>query len=166
MNKRMHKTRVGIAFLLFAVVGFSGLTRATATDLAELAWMAGSWTGVEGAVEMEEYWQAPKGNSMLGIHRDIAKARTVSFEFLRIEATPEGITYWGSPGGTPATPFRLVELKAKRVVFENPEHDFPQRIIYWLGNDGALHARIEGTQNGKSSSMEWTWRRAPLRRKD
>ena len=42
------------------------------------------------------------------------------------------------------------------VVFENPTHDFPQRIIYWKdGND--LRARIEGTMNGKTGSEEWRW---------
>ena len=82
----------------------------------------------------------------------------VSFEFLRIEATSSGITFWASPAGKTPTPFRLIELKNKRVVFENPEHDFPQRIIYWLGDDGALHAKIEGTENGKSAEMEWAWR--------
>ena len=157
MNKRI----VVSVILFLAVVGFSLRAGATAPDLSQLAWMAGNWTGVEGGVEMEEFWQAPKGNSMLGLHRDVVKARTVSFEFLRIEATAQGETYWASPGGRPATPFRLVEVKDKRVVFENPEHDFPQRIIYWLSDDGALHAKIEGTQGGKSSSAEWTWRRSP-----
>jgi hypothetical protein len=43
-----------------------------------------------------------------------------------------------------------------RVVFENPAHDFPQRVIYWKdGND--LCARIEGTMNGKAESEEWKW---------
>jgi hypothetical protein len=153
--------KVGIAILVFLVIGFTMRAEAAPPDLAELAWLAGSWTGVDQGVEMEEFWQAPKGKSMLGLHRDIAKGRTVSFEFLRIEATAEAITYWGSPEGRPATPFRLVELKGKRVVFENPEHDFPQRIIYWLDGDGALHAKIEGTQGGKNSSMEWSWRRSP-----
>ena len=159
----MNKPRVGMAILFFALVGLSVRAGVTTPNLSDLAWLAGSWTGVQGGVEMEEYWQAPKGNSMLGLHRDVAKSRTVSFEFLRIEAKPEGVTYWASPGGRPATPFRLVELKGKRVVFENPEHDFPQRIIYWLSSDGALHAKIEGTQDGKSSSAEWTWRRSPSR---
>lgn len=159
----MNKTRLGIAIVLLAVIGFAGLNvnlqAADAPDLSALAWMAGNWTGLEGDVEMEELWQAPKGNSMLGLHRDVAKGRTVSFEFLRIEAMPDGVTYWASPGGRPAVPFRLKELKDRRVVFENPKHDFPQRIIYWLGEDGTLHAKIEGTQGSKSSSMEWTWRR-------
>jgi hypothetical protein len=122
--------------------------------------MAGSWSGVQDGVEMEEFWQVPKGNSMLGLHRDVAGGRTAAFEFLRIESTPEAITYWASPLGRPATPFRLIEQKGKRVVFENAKHDFPQRIIYWLSDDGALHAKIEGTMNGKPSSEEWTWRRA------
>jgi Domain of unknown function (DUF6265) len=99
--------------------------------------MAGTWTGVQEKVEMEEHWLPPKGNTMLGLHRDVASGKTVMFEFLRIEWTPEGITYWASPRGRAATPFRLKEARDKYVVFENPEHDFPQRIIYWLEKDGA-----------------------------
>jgi len=158
----MHLSRVVIAIVFLLLIGFSVHARAqaTVTDLTGLAWMAGNWTGVQGGVEMEELWQAPKGNTMLGLHRDVAGGSTVSFEFLRIEAKPDGISYWASPDGRPATQFRLIELKGKRVVFENAKHDFPQRVIYWLGDDGALHAKIEGTVNGKTSAEEWTWRRA------
>jgi hypothetical protein len=41
------------------------------------------------------------------------------------------------------------------VVFENPEHAFPRRILYW--RDGAnLHARIEG-HRAREAQLEWTW---------
>lgn len=54
------------------------------------------------------------------------------------------------------TPFPLKELSGARVVFENPTHVFPQRIIYW--KDGQhLRASIEGTANGKPASEEWRW---------
>ncbi len=109
---------------------------------------------------MEEFWLAPKGNSMLGLHRDVKGGRTASFEFLRIEATPEGMTYWASPRARPATPFQMIELKDKRVVFENAQHDFPKRIIYWLGSDDSLHAKIEGTLQGKPAAEEWAWKRS------
>jgi hypothetical protein len=155
----MHKSRIVISIVILALVGFSVGLGAKAKDLSGLAWMAGNWSGVQGGVEMEEFWQEPRGNIMLGLHRDVAGGRTVSFEFLRIEATPEAIIYWASPGGRPATPFRLIEQKEKRVVFENAKHDFPQRVIYWLGDDGALHAKIEGRMNGKPAAKEWTWRR-------
>lgn len=161
----MHTSRVVIAIVFLLLIGFSVHARAqaTVTDLTGLAWMAGNWSGVQDRVEMEELWQTPKGNTMLGLHRDVASGRTVSFEFLRIEAKPDGISYWASPGGAPATQFRLIELKGKRVVFENAKHDFPQRVIYWLGDDGALHAKIEGTMNGKPAAEEWTWHRAAAR---
>ncbi|MFN2511831.1 MAG: DUF6265 family protein [Pyrinomonadaceae bacterium] len=158
----MHPSRVVIAIVFFVLIGFAvdARAQATVTDLTGLSWMAGNWTGSQGGVEMEELWQSPKGNTMLGMHRDVARERTVSFEFMRIEAKSDGISYWASPGGRPATQFRLIQLKGKRVVFENAKHDFPQRVIYWLSEDGALHAKIEGTMNGKPASEEWTWRKA------
>ena len=131
-----------------------------ATNLSELAWLTGAWSGVQDGLEMEECWLAPKGNTMLGLHRDVKNDRTVSFEFFRIEATADGITYWASPRAKPPTPFRLIEATGKKVVFENPQHDFPQRIIYWLSGDNELHAKIEGTLRGQAASEEWTWRRS------
>jgi hypothetical protein len=122
--------------------------------------MAGLWTGVKDGVEMEECWLAPKGNTMLGVHRDVKNNRTTSFEFFRIAAGADGITYWASPSSKPPTPFRMIELSGKKVVFENPQHDFPQRIIYWLEGDNALHAKIEGTFKGQAESEEWVWKRA------
>jgi hypothetical protein len=82
------------------------------------------------------------------------------FEFLRIEATPNGIVYLASPRGAPATPFRLVLSGGNRAVFENREHDFPTRIVYRLTPEGALHARVEGTKKGKPAFEEWTWKKA------
>jgi hypothetical protein len=124
--------------------------------------MAGDWMGVDGGaggVEMEERWTEPRGGMMLGIHRDVKAGKAVDFEFFRVAATPDGIVYFASPRGRPAVPFKAIESKDKRVVFENKEHDFPKRIIYWLGGDGSLHARIEGDPGDKESAMEWTWKR-------
>lgn len=132
-------------------------TQPAKASLNDLAWMTGSWSGSSQGIEMEEHWTAPRGNSMIGIHRDVGKGRTVSFEFLRIEVRNDQIVYLSMPNGrSPATPFPLKELSGGRVVFENPTHDFPQRIIYWKdGHD--LRARIEGTTNGKAGSEEWRW---------
>jgi hypothetical protein len=141
-------------------VSYAGSAGAAGPGVESLAWIAGAWEGDDGRVQMEEHWLAPKGGTMLGLHRDVASGRTVGFEFLRIETQGDGIVYVASPQGRPGTPFRLVESGPKRAVFENPEHDFPQRILYWLDAEGALHARIEGLQGGKTASEEWTWKRA------
>jgi len=125
-----------------------------------LAWMAGSWGSAPGAMETEEHWTAPKAGSLLGMNRTTKGGKTVMFEFLRIEARPDGIYYLASPGGRPPTPFKLKESDKEKVVFENPEHDFPQRILYWK-NGQSLCARIEGTQKGKPAGQEWCWKRLP-----
>ena len=108
---------------------------------------------------MEEYWTDARGGAMLGVHRDVKDARLVSWEFLRIGSTDDGTVYFASPRSRPPTPFKLVELDGKRVVFENKQHDFPQRILYWLDDKGSMHARTEGTLKGKLESEEWTWER-------
>ena len=145
---------IGIACLVI-VLGVSAAAQGTKPTLDDLSWLAGSWSGESGGILMEEHWTAPKGNSMVGMHRDVGKGRTMLFEFLRIEQRGDQIVYLSMPNGrSPATPFPLKELSGNRVVFENPAHDFPQRIIYW--KDGAdLRAWIEGTMNGKAGSEEW-----------
>lgn len=136
-----------------------------ARGVEDLAWMQGAWSGEKDGVAMEEMWTAPRGGALLGLHRDVKGGRLVSYEFLRIQATDTGIVYFASPRSAPPTAFKLVETGDKRVVFENKEHDFPQRILYWLDAKGALHARIEGPQGGKTVSEEWVWtRRVPLER--
>jgi len=136
------------------------LQGAKAPGVEGLAWMAGTWTGEKDGVQMEEVWTDARGGALLGLHRDVKGGRMVSWEFLRIEATPDGVAYFASPRSAPPTPFRLVESADKRAVFENKAHDFPQRILYWIDAAGALHARIEGPQDGKAVSEEWVWTRA------
>jgi len=146
--------------LLAIVPSFLLAARLHAAEAAP-GWMAGLWTGIdEGGVEMEELWTPVKGGSMLGLHRDVRSGQTVSFEFLRIEATADGVTYWASPKGRPATPFRMTESADRRAVFSNPELPYPTRVIYWMPSDGLLHARIEGTLNGRPASEEWSWTKA------
>jgi len=128
-------------------------------DIAELGWMAGTWSGTAEGVTMEEHWMPPGDGLMVGVHRDLRPGRPPFFEFLRIEARPDGVFYMASPRGRDATPFKLASLEHKRVVFENPEHDYPQRIIYWAEGEDILHARIEGTNDGKEGSSEWSWKR-------
>lgn len=120
-----------------------------------LGWMAGRWRSEGEHGLTEELWMPPAGGLMLGLHRDLFPSGKVFFEYLRIESSAGGPLYQASPAGRPPTPFRAVELSERHVVFENPDHDFPQRIIYRLDSDGALLAAVEGEGRRK----EWRWER-------
>ena len=148
------------AVALLAAVSPLLPSEAEAPRLDRLAWLTGTWTGVEGDTIMEEIWTTPAGGMMVGLHRDLRPGRRGFFEFLRIVEEKGQISYHAMPAGrSPATLFPLLSMSDRRVVFENPEHDFPQRILYWLDDDDMLHARIEGTEGGETHSMEWRYRR-------
>ena len=129
-------------------------------DISKLSWLEGLWTGSRNGVEFEERWTSVKGQALLALHREVKNGRMSAFEFLRIDSTKEGVFYFSSPNSAKPTPFKLVELAERRVAFENKTHDFPQRILYWLDGQGALHARIEGSMDGKIASEEWVWTKA------
>jgi hypothetical protein len=153
--------RLSSAVVAVMVLAGSPPLGAGSADITSLSWLAGSWQGKDASgLEMEELWTAPKGGAMLGLHRDVKDGKLASFEFLRIESGPGGLVYQAQPRGRPATPFTLKEAAAKRVVFENLKHDFPQRVLYWMTDDGALHARVEGMQKGQLVGEEWTWKPA------
>lgn len=125
--------------------------------------MSGTWIGESGSTTTEEHWTLPRGGTMLGVNRTINNDQTVFFEYLRIEHRADGIYYLASPKGhQPPTPFKLVQhTETKdhgRVVFENPEHDFPQRIVYQREGE-IMQVQIEGLQGGRITAEGWTWRR-------
>jgi hypothetical protein len=137
----------------------SGAAAAQAT-VDDLGWLAGSWGGTHEGVRTEEHWSSPGGGLLLGMHREIREDRpTAFFEFLRIQAQDGVLAYLAQPAGRPATAFPVREIGEERVVFENPDHDFPQRIVYWRTSPDELRARIEGTVDGKPVSREWIWKR-------
>jgi hypothetical protein len=160
MRRIMAWVATAVGAASWVLVGTDGPRGDHAGEVATLAWLAGTWTGVRGTVETEEVWLPPKGGAMLGLHRDVAGDRMVAFEFLRIGTRQGKLAYFASPGGAKTTVFPIKEAGEKRVVFEDPENDYPQRILYWIAEDGALHARIEGDKAEKKGPMEWVWRKA------
>jgi len=126
--------------------------------LDALAWISGTWEGQTGNIQMEETWTRPAGGLILGMHRDLFPGGRSFFEFLRIEQRGDDIVYIAMPRGENATAFRMTELQDNRAVFENPEHDFPQKIVYTTDGD-TLNATVEGIANGERRSSSWQWTR-------
>ena len=128
-----------------------------ATVISDLAWIAGDWqTAAGGKAQIEEHWTAPSVDSMIGMGRTIAGGKTVEFEYLRIEQRADQIYYVASPKGRcPGTDFKLTRLAGQEATFENPEHDFPKRIIYRKNSDGSLTASIDGGPGTKSITFAY-----------
>jgi Domain of unknown function (DUF6265) len=123
---------------------------ATAT-VVQLAWLAGTWSGGDGPVSVEERWTTPAGGAMLAVSRTLKGDRMVAFEFLRIVERDGSLVYIAQPGGRPPTEFALTSISADSATFENPTHDFPKMIRYSRRADGSLEARVsDGNQKGET----------------
>lgn len=141
------------ALILAAVAAGCGATaQAPQTDLD---WISGYWLACESG-ETAESWIGAGRGVLLG-----ANLSRSGFEFLRIAENEEGrLTYYAMPNGrSPPTPFELVSNVDQRAVFENPAHDFPQRIIYERNGD-VMVARVEGQADGRNDGIEWRFSRA------
>lgn len=158
----MNCSRTLVLSLSVAVLPALGAPPAAPPKLADLAFLAGSWVAEAGPVRVEEQWLCPRTDTMIGMGRttNLAKGKTVFFEYLRIEARPGGIVYVAQPAGGRATEFPLVALAAGTVVFENPGHDFPKRITYTKRPDGGLTGRVEGDASSPEKAEEFQYRPA------
>jgi len=56
--------------------------------------------------------------------------------------------------------FKLTKNSDNEAVFENLQHDFPQRIIYRRESADALFARVEGSEKGVNKAIDFRYKRA------
>ena len=128
---------------------------AQTTSLADISWISGDWqTAPGGRARVEEHWTSVAGATMMGMSRTVAGEKTVEFEYLRIEQRADGIYYVAHPKARcPGTDFKLTKASATEAVFENPQHDFPKRVIYRKTADDSLTASIDGGEGTKAMSF-------------
>jgi hypothetical protein len=127
------------------------------TPVGGFAWLTGQWCSNRDGELIEEHWLAPRGDLMLGLARTVKAGKTVSFEFVRIEFRNGVAHYVAQPGGVPPTAFRLTASGADWARFEDPTHDFPQRVEYRRTATG-LHAEIAGPgKDGKETVIPFDY---------
>ena len=120
----------------------------------DLAWMAGDWVSCGPREIVEERWLGPARGGLVGVNLT-RTPRGRSFEFLRVDQGARGFAYIASPGGRPPVEFTLMEARPGYARFENPEHDFPRRIVYRREGAALLAAATDLDGRGPS------WRFVP-----
>jgi len=130
-----------------------------AAGVERVAWLQGCWQMASNGRTIEEQWTAPRGGVLLEMGRTIRDGRLVEFEFVVLREEGEQLAYEAHPSGQPSAVFHARDVTDARVVFENPEHDFPQRVGYERRGPDALAAWIEGTVNGRERRVDFAYQR-------
>lgn len=136
---------------------------AQGSSLEQLSWFRGCWAYTSPRVVIEEHWMRPAGGSMLGVSRTLRRNpsgdSTIAWEFIRVYARGIDLVYAAQPHNQPAAEFVSEKVSENEVVFANPAHDFPQRIIYRRAGADSLRARVEGTQGGRMRGSDFPYAR-------
>lgn len=109
-----------------------------------------------------EQWSKTDDSTLTGQSFRVNGADTLIIETIRLVQDRDGIAYipavTNQNDGKPVR-FQLIGHENNRFTFENPEHDFPQRIIYTLITPDSLVARIEGLSKGKPAGSNFYFKR-------
>jgi len=136
---------------------------ADVNSVASLAWLNGCWAGNVNQRDFREQWSPLRGDILVGVGSTVYEGKVQSYEYLRIERRPDGVYYVALPSGQKEDAFKLVSIttddKDTIFTFSNPQHDFPQTIIYRRGTEGWLYAHVEGKLNGEAKQIIYPMRR-------
>lgn len=125
-------------------------------SLTDIAWLAGCWQLQGAPAGSVEHWMAAADGVMLGMARTLRTARAPQFEFMQLRATANGsVEFIAHPMGASGTRFALRTRRGDEWVFENLANDFPQRVSYRRVSDSSVHARIEGSADGKIGPIDY-----------
>lgn len=120
--------------------------RAQACDSMEaLTWLLGAWRSeAETTLFLERWERHPDGHfEGRAESRSIETDEVFLVESLRLEPVDGTLQYVATvPHNEGPVAFPLVRCDEDAVVFENPAHDFPQRIIYRRAGADAISAHI------------------------
>jgi hypothetical protein len=126
----------------------------------QLDWMNGTWEGIDAnGLVFVEVWTKGSGTWMDGKGATLTPEGDTMFrEILKIELV-EGTPYYVAtvPENPGPVLFKMVEADETHCVFENTDHDFPQRIEYTLETKSTMSVQLQGIEKGlpKTESLSF-----------
>lgn len=124
-------------------------------ELDKAKWLLGDWESKDSLGTLSESWQTLDDSTFVGKSLFITpKNDTVHQETMELMQKEDFLIYTTTVKGEnrdEPTPFQMTESSDSLLVFENPKHNYPQKIRYQLNIDKSMLNIISGKQNGKQS---------------
>lgn len=131
-------------------------------DFEKLAALAGIWQMQIKDGFLYEQWEMSDSNLMLSRSFKVTGKDTLALERVRLTFAKGEIFYTpvvpNQNDGKPV-PFKLSRIDGSTFYFENKEHDFPQRIIYYLKSASELECLIDGQTTEGYSKQSYNFKK-------
>jgi hypothetical protein len=129
-------------------------------SLAQFDFLLGNWEMKTTKGKTTEHWVKSKDSLNGKSYKHNLKGESVLQETVVIKKI-KGDFYFcvTGAGNKDRVDFKLISSDRDKLIFENKQHDFPQRIIYTNKSKNELFAYIEGIINGKETKIEFPYQR-------
>jgi hypothetical protein len=127
--------------------------------LEKMNWLLGNWENEMPEGVLTETWTKENDSTFSGTtYFIINKKDTVHSETIILKQLNDELVYRPTVKGQnndEPVDFKLSYESENSFSFENPKHDYPQKIVYKKVNETSLVASISGIQQGKQSSESY-----------
>jgi hypothetical protein len=131
-------------------------------DIPKAKWLIGTWENKTQRGSIYETWSKTNENEFSAISYIVKEQDTIVFETIRLVQEQEGLFYIPTVKNQNdglSVRFSTKTISETQLVFENPQHDFPQIISYTLVSADSLIAEISGTKNGQERKQMFPMKR-------
>lgn len=144
-----------MAFAALALSACKKETEKQPGQIAKAEWLIGSWENKSEFGDLSENWTKVNDSTFQGTSYFIKGKDTLHSETVELSQKGDALIYSpnvkGQNGDLPVA-FKMTSATANTLVFENPAHDFPQKISYKMITKDSIVAEISGKQGGKPAS--------------
>nr|WP_294935333.1 DUF6265 family protein [uncultured Flavobacterium sp.] len=130
----------------------------TYDQLEKVNWMLGEWENTSAEGNLTETWTKLNDSTYTGKTVFVAGKDTMFTETIEIVQDKNDLFYntkVSNQNEGKMVSFKGSTVADNQVVFENPKHDFPQKIAYNKITSDSLVAEISGMKDGKESKESY-----------
>ncbi len=128
----------------------------------KVRWLEGLWENKTPRGTIYEEWQILNDTEMTAKNYVLNESDTIVLEELRMVSVEDQLHYISkvrNQNQGRAITFTQSFLSEIEMIFENPNHDFPQQIKYVKINQDSLVASIHGIRNGQERTIYYPMKR-------
>lgn len=125
-------------------------------------WLIGNWENKLEEGTLSEAWEKANDSTFNGKSFFIKDKDTLNNETIVLTQKGDALFYipvvQGQNNNEPVI-FKMTKSDSNQLVFENPKHDFPQKISYTKITKDSIVAAISGVVSGKTQSESYPMKR-------